>query len=87
VKEAHKVVNQATGGRSSPGMRALLTSVQRSIAEYFGQLEFYLTPAIFEYTTCRFWEELEAIFATIVLRDSQRGKVPLFMLEASTSLE
>jgi hypothetical protein len=36
VKEAHKVVNQVTGGRSSPGMRALLTAVEQFIAEFFG---------------------------------------------------
>jgi hypothetical protein len=87
VKEAHKVVDQITGGRSNPGMRALLMFVERSIAEYFGQREFHLAPAIVEYITCRFREELEAILSTIALRDLQKGKIPLFLLRAFTSLE
>jgi hypothetical protein len=87
MKEAHKVINQVTGGRSSPGMRALLIAVECSIVEYFGRREFHLAQLIVEYTTCRFREEFEAIFATIALRDFQKGKVPLFLLEASTSLE
>jgi hypothetical protein len=84
VKEAHKVVNQVTGGRSSPGMRALLTAVERFIAEFFGRREFHLAPTVVEYTTCRFREELEAILATNALRDSRKGKIPLFLFGAST---
>jgi hypothetical protein len=44
-------------------MRALLTSVERSIVEYFERREFHLAPAIVEYTTCSFREAFEAIFA------------------------
>jgi hypothetical protein len=86
MKEVHKVVNQVMDGRSSPSMRVLLTTVERSIAEYFGQREFHLAPPIIEYTTYRFREEFEAILTTIALRDSQNGKILLFLLEASTSL-
>jgi hypothetical protein len=69
LKEAHKVVNQVPGGRSSPGMQALLTVVEQFIAEFFGRREFHLAPAVVEYTTYRFREELEAILATNALRD------------------
>jgi hypothetical protein len=87
MKEAHKVMNQVTGGRSNPDIRALLTAVERFIAEFFGRREFHLVSAIVEYTTYRFREELEAILATNALRDSRKGKVPLFLLGMSTSLE
>jgi hypothetical protein len=49
--------------------------------------EFHLASAVVKYTTCRFQEELETILATNSLRDSRKGKVPLFLLGASTSLE
>jgi hypothetical protein len=87
VKEAHKVLNLVTDGRPSPGMRALLIVVEQFIAEFFGRREFHLAPTVVEFTPCRFREELEAILATNALRDSRRGKVPLFLLRASTSLE
>jgi hypothetical protein len=68
-------------------MRASLTAVEQFIAELFRRREFHLAPAVVEFTTYRFREEFEAILATDALRDSRRGKVPLFLLGASTSLE
>jgi hypothetical protein len=68
-------------------MRALLTTVEQFIAEFFGRREFHLALAVVEYTTYRFREELEAILATNALTDSRKSKVPLFLLGASTSLE
>jgi hypothetical protein len=68
-------------------MQALLTVVEQFIAEFFGRREFHLAPAVVEFTTCRFREELKAILATNALRDLRRGKIPLFLLGASTSFE
>jgi hypothetical protein len=86
AKEARTVVDQVTGRRPSPGMRALLNFIDQFIRESFGQREFSLSPDIMEHTTSRFWEELEVIFDTIARRNSLRGKVPIFGLGASTSM-
>jgi hypothetical protein len=80
------VVDHITGGRSSPGMRVFLNSVDQFIQESFGQQEFSLSPDIVEHTTLRFREELEVILDTIAQRNSLRGKVSVFDLGASTSL-
>jgi hypothetical protein len=86
TKEARTVVDQVTGGRPSPGMRALLTFVDQFISESFGRREYSLSPDIVEHTTSRFREELEVIFDTIARRNSLRGKVPIFGLGANTSM-
>jgi hypothetical protein len=86
VKEARTVVDQATGGRPSPGMRALLNFIDQFIGESFGRGEYSLSPDIVEHTTSRFRQELEVIFDTIARRNSLRGKVPIFGLGASTSM-
>jgi hypothetical protein len=86
AKEARTVVDQVTGGRPSPGMRALLTFVDQFISESFGRREYSLSPDIVEHTTSRFREELEVIFDTIARRNSLRGKVPIFGLGANTSM-
>jgi hypothetical protein len=86
AKEAHTVVDQVTGGRSSPGMRVFLNSIDQYIQESFGRREFSLSPEIVEHTTLRFREELEVIFDTITQRNTLRGKVPVFGLGASTSV-
>ena len=85
AKDACTVVNHITGGRSSPGMQVLLSSIDQSIQEAFGRREFSLSPDILEYTTLRFPEELEVIFDTIARRTSLRGKIPIFDLVAFTS--
>jgi hypothetical protein len=87
AKEACIVVDQVTGGRPSPGMRALLNFIDRFIGESFGRREYSLSPDIVEHTTSRFREELEVILDTIARRNSLRGKVPVFDLGASISLE
>jgi hypothetical protein len=79
-------VDQVTGGRPSPRMRALLTLIDQFIRESFGWWEFSLSPNIVEHTTSRFREELEVIFDTIAQRNSLQGKVPVFGLRASTSM-
>jgi hypothetical protein len=81
------VVDHITGARSSPGMRVFLNSIDQFIQESFGRQEFSLSPNIVEHTTSRFWEELEVILDTIARRNSLRGKVPVFGLGASTSME
>jgi hypothetical protein len=86
AKKARKVVDQVTGGRPSPSMRALLNFIDQFIRESFGRREFSLSPDIVEHTTSRFREELEVIFGTITRRNSLRGKVPVFGLGASTSV-
>jgi hypothetical protein len=86
VKEARTVVDQVTGGRPSPGMRALLNFIDQFIGESFGRREYSLSPNIVEHTTSRFREELEVIFDTIARRNLLRGKVPIFGLGASTSM-
>jgi hypothetical protein len=80
------VVDQVTGGRPSPSMRALLNFIDQFIRESFERREFSLSPDIMEHTTSRFREELEVILDTIVRRNSLWGKVPVFDLGASTSL-
>jgi hypothetical protein len=87
AKEARIVVDHITGGRSSPGMQGFLNFIDQFIEESFGRREFSLSPDIVVHTTSRFWEELEVIFDTIARRNSLRGKVPVFGLGASTSLE
>jgi hypothetical protein len=79
------VVDHITGGRSSPSMPVFLNSIDQFIQESFGRREFSLSPEIMEHTTSRFREELEVILDTIAQRNSLRGKVPIFGLEASTS--
>jgi hypothetical protein len=79
-------VDQVTGGRSSPGMQALLNFIDQFIGESFGRREDSLSPDIVENTTSRFREELEVILDTIARRNSSRGKVLVFDLGASTSL-
>jgi hypothetical protein len=86
AKEARTIVDQVTGGRPSPSMRALLNFIDQFIGESFGRREYSLLPAIVEHTTSRFWEELEVILDTIARRNSLRGKVPIFGLGASTSM-
>jgi hypothetical protein len=86
AKEARTVVDHITGGRSSPGMRVFLNSIDRFIQESFGRREFSLSPEIVEHTTSRFRDELEVIFDTITRRNALRGKVPVFGLGASTSV-
>jgi hypothetical protein len=86
AKEARTIVELVTGGRSSPGMRALLNFIDQFIDESFGRLEYSLSSYIVEHTTSRFREELEVIFDTIARRNLLRGKVPIFGLGASTSL-
>jgi hypothetical protein len=86
AKEARTVVDHIMGGRSSPGMRVFLNSIDQFIHESFGRQEFSLSPDIVEHTTSRFREELEVILDTIARRNSLRGKVPVFDLGASTSL-
>jgi hypothetical protein len=86
AKEARTIVDQVTGGRPSPSMRALLNFIDQFIGESFGRREYNLLPAIVEHTTSRFWEELEVILDTIARRNSLRGKVPIFGLGASTSM-
>jgi hypothetical protein len=86
AKEARTVVDHITGGRSSPGMRVFLNSIDQFIQESFGRREFSLLPNIVEHTTLRFQEELKVILDTIARRNSLRGKVPVFDLGASTSL-
>jgi hypothetical protein len=81
------VVDHITGGRSSPGMQAFLNSIDQFIQESFGRWEFSLSPNIVEHTTLRFREELEVILDTIARRNSLWGKVPVFGLGASTSME
>jgi hypothetical protein len=80
-------VDQVTSGRPSPGMRALLNFIDQFIGESFGRREYNLSPDIVEHTTSRFREELEVVFDTIARRNSLRGKVPIFGLGASTSME
>jgi hypothetical protein len=46
-----------------------------------------LSPEIVEHTTSRFREELEVIFDTIARRNSLQGKVPIFGLRTSTSMD
>jgi hypothetical protein len=75
AKEACTVMDQVTGERPSPGMRALSNFIDQFIGESF-----------VEHTTLRFREELKIIFDTIARRNSLRGKVPIFGLEASTSM-
>jgi hypothetical protein len=87
AKEARTVVDHIMGGRSSPGMRVFLNSIDRFIQESFGRREFSLSPEIVEHTTLRFREELEVIFDTITQRNALRGKVPVFGLGASTSVD
>jgi hypothetical protein len=65
AKEARIVVDHITGGRSSPGMRVFLNSIDQFIQESFGWREFSLLPDIVEHTTSRFREELEVILDTI----------------------
>jgi hypothetical protein len=79
-------VDQVTGGRPSPGMRALLNFIDQLIGESFGRREYSLSHDIVELTTSRFKEELEIIFDTIARRNSLRGKVSIFGLGASTSM-
>jgi hypothetical protein len=86
ANEARTVVDQVTGGRPSPRMRALLNFIDQFIGESFGRREYSLSLDIVEHTTSRFREELEVIFDTIARRNSLRGKVPIFGLEASTSM-
>jgi hypothetical protein len=86
AKEARAIVDQVTGGKPSLGMQALLNFIDQFIRESFGRREFSLSPDIVEHTTSRFREELEVIFGTIARRNSLRGKVVVFNLEASTSL-
>jgi hypothetical protein len=86
AREARTVVDQVTGGRPSPGMRALLNLIDQFIGESFGWWEYSLSPDIVDYTTLRFREELEVIFDTIARRNSLRGKVPIFGLGASISM-
>jgi hypothetical protein len=85
AKEARIVVDQATGGRPSLGMRALLNFIDQFIGESFGWREYSLSPDIVEHATSRFREELEVIFETIARRNSLRRKVPIFGLGASKS--
>jgi hypothetical protein len=77
-------MHHITGGRSSPGMRVFMNSIDQFIQVSFGQREFSLSPDIVEHTTSRFREELEVIFDTITRRNSLWGKVPVFGLGAST---
>jgi hypothetical protein len=86
TKEAPTVVDQVTGGRPSLGMQALLNFIDQFIGESFGRQEYSLSPDIVEHTTSWFREELEVIFDTIARRNSLRRKVPIFGLEASTSM-
>jgi hypothetical protein len=86
AKEARIVVDQVTGGRPSPGMRALLNFIDQFIGESFGRREYSLLPDIVEHITSRIREELEVIFDTIARRNSLRGKVPIFGLETFTSV-
>jgi hypothetical protein len=86
AKEARTVVDQVTGRKPSPGMRALLNFIDQFIRESFGRREYSLSPDIVEHTTSRFREELEVLFDTIAQRNSLRGKVPIFGLGASTSM-
>jgi hypothetical protein len=86
AKEARIVVDQVTGERPSPGMRALLNFIDQFIGESFGRREYSLSPDILEHTTSRFRKELEFIFDTIARRNSLRGKVLIFGLRASTSM-
>jgi hypothetical protein len=86
AKEAHIVVDQVTGGRPGPGMRALLNFIDQFIDKSFGRREYNLSPDIVEHTTSSFREELEVIFDTIARKNSLRGKVPIFGLGASTSM-
>jgi hypothetical protein len=87
AKEARIVVDHITGGRSSPGMQVFLNFIDHFIQESFGWRGFSLSPDMVEHTTLRFREELEVIFDTIAQRNSLQGKVPVFDLGASTSLE
>jgi hypothetical protein len=77
--EAHKMTNQATGGSSSLDMRALLTSVERSIVEYVERREFHLTSAIVKYITCRFREELEARYRCFYLEHPHTSRNMCFV--------
>jgi hypothetical protein len=86
AKEARTVVDQVTGGRPSPIMRALLNLIDQFIGESFGRREYSLSPDIVEHTTSRFREELEVIFDTIARRNLLRGKILIFGFGASTSL-
>jgi hypothetical protein len=70
AKEARTVVDQVTGGRPGPSMRALLNFIDQFIGESFGRWEYSLSPDIVEHTTSRFREELEVIFDTIARRNS-----------------
>jgi hypothetical protein len=70
AKEARTVVDQVTGGRPSPSMRALLNFIDQFIGESFGRREYSLSPDIVEHTISRFWDELEVIFDTIARRNS-----------------
>jgi hypothetical protein len=87
AKKARTVVDHIMGGRSSPSMRVFLNSIDQFIQESFGRREFSLSPDIVEHTTSRFREALEVILNTIAQRNSLRGKVPVFDLGASISLE
>jgi hypothetical protein len=80
-------VDQVMGGRPSPSMRALLNFIDQSIGESFGQREYSLSPDIVEHTTSRFREELEVIIDAIAHMNLLQGRVPVFNLRASTSLE
>jgi hypothetical protein len=86
IREACTVVDQVTGGRPSPSMRALLNLIDQFIGESFGRREYSLSPDIVEHTTSRFREELEVIFDTIARRNSLQGKVSIFGLGASISM-
>ena len=85
AREAYALVNQITGRRSSPSMRALLNFIDQFIQESFGRREFSLSSNIVEHTTMRFREEFEAIFDAIDQKSSLKGKVLIFSLGTSTS--
>ena len=66
-------------------MWALLASIDEFIEFSFNKREFNLRIEIMESTTCRFQEELEAIFDAIDRKNSLKNKVSIFGLGTSTS--
>jgi hypothetical protein len=84
--EGSTLHREVTSGRCDNRAWALLNSTERYINDHFGRREFSLNAEIVEVATDEFRKELETIFEVNARREALKGKVPLFLLGASTSL-